>query len=223
MLDKIATAPQIKGMYVGGRWASGSGTFADINPSDGTQWATIPDAGRAETRAAIEAAQAAFTEWSEMPFTHRAHHMLKVADVWEKRIPDFVAAMQAEGGGWFGKGMFEGGYVTEVFRAAAAATYGAIGEVLPSEHGKFSTAVRYPMGVVAVISPWNFPGILSSRGFAFPMAAGNTIVLKPSEDTPYTGGLIFAEVMEEAGIPAGVFNVVTSSRERVQEVGRRTD
>ncbi len=219
MLDKVTTAPQIKGMYIGGRWTAGSGTFADVNPSTGANWATIPDAGRAETRAAIDAAQAAFAEWSEMPFTHRARLMLQVADIWERRIPDFVAAMQAEGGGWFGKGMFEGGYVTEVFRAAAAATYDAIGEVLPSEHGKFSTAVRSPMGVVAVISPWNFPAILSSRGFAFPMAAGNTIVLKPSEDTPYTGGLFFAEVMEEAGIPAGVFNVVTASRDRVQDVG----
>jgi aldehyde dehydrogenase (NAD+) len=90
---------------------------------------------------------------------------------------------------------------------------------MPSETGKYSTAVREPMGVVSVISPWNFPAILSSRGLAFPLAAGNTIVLKPSEDTPYCGGLFFAEIMEEAGIPAGVFNVVTCSRDNVQAVG----
>ena len=209
----------IKGMYIDGRWRTGTGTFADLNPSDNSVWATIPDGGRSETRSAIEAAQEAFYEWAEMPFTHRANHLLKVAEIWESRIPDFVAAMQSEGGGWVGKGRFEGGYVAEVFRAAAAMTYGAIGEVLPSEHGKFSTAVRYPMGVVAVISPWNFPGILSSRGFAFPLAAGNTIVLKPSEDTPYCGGLFFAEVMEEAGIPKGVFNVITCSRENVVKMG----
>ena len=209
----------IKGMYIDGRWRTGTGTFADLNPSDNSVWATIPDGGRSETRAAIEAAQEAFYEWAEMPFNHRANHLLKVAEIWESRIPDFVAAMQSEGGGWVGKGKFEGGYVAEVFRAAAAMTYGAIGEVLPSEHGKFSTAVRYPMGVVAVISPWNFPGILSSRGFAFPLAAGNTIVLKPSEDTPYCGGLFFAEVMEEAGIPKGVFNVITCSRENVVNMG----
>ena len=209
----------IKGMYIDGRWRTGTGTFADLNPSDNSVWATIPDGGRSETRSAIEAAQEAFYEWAEMPFTHRANHLLKVAEIWESRIPDFVAAMQSEGGGWVGKGKFEGGYVAEVFRAAAAMTYGAIGEVLPSEHGKFSTAVRYPMGVVAVISPWNFPGILSSRGFAFPLAAGNTIVLKPSEDTPYCGGLFFAEVMEEAGIPKGVFNVITCSRENVVKMG----
>ena len=209
----------IKGMYIDGRWRTGTGTFADLNPSDNSVWATIPDGGRSETRSAIEAAQEAFYEWAEMPFTHRANHLLKVAEIWESRIPEFVAAMQSEGGGWVGKGRFEGGYVAEVFRAAAAMTYGAIGEILPSEHGKFSTAVRYPMGVVAVISPWNFPGILSSRGFAFPLAAGNTIVLKPSEDTPYCGGLFFAEVMEEAGIPKGVFNVITCSRENVVKMG----
>ena len=209
----------IKGMYIDGRWRTGTGTFADLNPSDNSVWATIPDGGRSETRSAIEAAQEAFYEWAEMPFTHRANHLLKVAEIWESRIPDFVAAMQSEGGGWVGKGRFESGYVAEVFRAAAAMTYEAIGEVLPSEHGKFSTAVRYPMGVVAVISPWNFPGILSSRGFAFPLAAGNTIVLKPSEDTPYCGGLFFAEVMEEAGIPKGVFNVITCSRENVVKMG----
>lgn len=209
----------VKGMYIGGNWIAGQSSFDDINPSDGSLYARIPDGGRHETRMAIEAAQAAFPAWSNLMFQERAHYMLKIADIWEKRASDFVAAAQAEGGGWFGKGMFETGYVPEVFRAAAGVLYGNIGEVLPSEHGKFSTAVRYPMGVISVISPWNMPGILTARGFAFPMAAGNTIVLKPSEDTPYAGGLFFAEVLEEAGIPKGVLNVITCSRERVQEMG----
>lgn len=218
MLDS-PNSKTVKGMYVGGNWIAGQTSFDDINPSDGSLYARIPDGGRAETRMAIAAAQAAFPAWSNLMFQERAHYMLKIADVWEKRAPDFVTAAQAEGGGWFGKGMFEAGYVAEVFRAAAGVLYGSIGEVLPSEHGKFSTAVRYPMGVISVISPWNMPGILTARGFAFPMAAGNTIVLKPSEDTPYAGGLFFAEVLEEAGIPKGVFNVITCSRDRVQEMG----
>lgn len=218
MLDS-PLSKTVKGMYIGGNWVAGQGSFDDINPSDGSLYARIPDGGRAETRMAIAAAQAAFPAWSNLMFQERAHYMLRIADVWEKRAPEFVAAAQAEGGGWFGKGMFEAGYVPEVFRAAAGVLYGSIGEVLPSEHGKFSTAVRYPMGVISVISPWNMPGILTARGFAFPMAAGNTIVLKPSEDTPYAGGLFFAEVLEEAGIPKGVFNVITCSRERVQEMG----
>ena len=219
MLDKVAGSPKIKGLYIGGKWVSGAGSFEDINPSNGAKWADIPNAGRAEARLAIEAAHKAFAGWAAMKFTHRAHLMLKIADVWEKRAPDYVAAAQAEGGGWFGKGMFEAGYVPEVFRAAAGVCYNNIGEVLPSEFDKVSTAIRVPMGVISVISPWNMPGILTSRGFAFPMAVGNTIVLKPSEDTPYLGGLFFAEVLEEAGVPPGVFNVITCSRSHVQEVG----
>ena len=152
-------------------------------------------------------------------FQERAQYMLKIAEVLERRQMDYATANQGEAGGWFGKGMFEAGYAVEVFRAAAAMCYQSIGEILPSEHGKLSTAQRVPMGVVSVISPWNMPCILTARGFAFPMAAGNTIVLKPSEDTPYCGGIFFAEVLEEAGVPPGVFNVVTSSRERVAEMG----
>lgn len=210
---------KLKGMYIAGQWTSPASTFDDVNPSNGSVFAQAPDGGAMEARKAIEAAHAAFPSWSAKMFQERALLLLKAADVWERRKMDFVAAMQSEGGGWFGKGMFEGGYVPEVFRAAAAMCYNPIGDVIPSEHGKFSTAVRQPMGVISVISPWNFPGILSSRGFAFPLAAGNTIVLKPSEDTPYTGGIFFAEVLEEAGFPAGVFNVVTCSRENVVEMG----
>ena len=218
MLD-TSSAPAIRGLYIGGQWQTTPRQFEDMNPSDGTTWAQIPDAGAGETEQAIAAAQAAFADWAALPFQHRAHLMLKIADVWENRAPDYVAAAQHEGGGWFGKGMFEAGYVAEVFRAAAAHCYHAVGEVLPSEHGKVSQAVRVPMGVVGVISPWNMPGILTSRGFAFPMAAGNTIVLKPSEDTPYAGGLFFAEVLDEAGVPPGVFNVLTCSRDNVGAVG----
>ena len=212
-------ARQFDGMYIGGRSVATGRTFSDINPADDSLWATVPDGGRAEAAAAIDAAQAAFKGWAGLRHTERAHFMLKIADVVERRIPEIAEALQGEGGGWFGKGMFEANYVVEVFRAAAATCYDAIGEVLPSEHGKFSTAVRSPMGVISVISPWNFPGILTSRGFAFALAAGNTIVLKPSEDTPYCGGLLFAEILAEAGIPAGVFNVVTCSRDHVQEMG----
>ena len=109
MLDKVNTAPVIKGLYINGQWQSGSGSFNDINPSDGSVWAEIPDAGVAETRAAVAAAQQAFAEWSARPFQQRAQLLLKAADIWEQRRDDYVAAAQHEGGGWFGKGMFEAG------------------------------------------------------------------------------------------------------------------
>ncbi|WP_425052182.1 aldehyde dehydrogenase family protein [Psychromarinibacter sp. S121] len=218
MLDQTSS-PEIKGMYIGGRWTPAARTFDDLNPSDDTLYARIPDGSPDDARAAIAAAKAAFPEWSQRPFHERAHALLKIADVWDRRKDSFVTAAVAEGGGWFGKGMFEAGYVSEVFRSASALCYQNIGEVLPSEHGKFMTATRFPLGVVSVISPWNMPGILTSRGFAAALAVGNTVVLKPSEDTPHAGGLYFAEILEEAGIPPGVFNVVTCSRESVGAVG----
>lgn len=219
MLDSVSTAPNIKGLYINGEWRQTAKHFDDLNPSDGSVWARIPDATAADTASAIQAAQRAFPEWSSLKFQERADYMSKVAAIIEKRAPDFVSAAQFEGGGWYGKGVYETKAMPEIFKAAAAVCYAPIGEVLPSLNGKVSQAVRVPMGVVGVISPWNVPGILASRPFSFTMAMGNTIVLKPSEETPYMGGLFFAEVMEEAGVPPGVFNVVTCSRENVAEVG----
>lgn len=219
MLDATPSAPAIRGLYIDGQWSATARQFDDLNPSDGSVWARIPDAGVAETRRAIDAAQRAFPAWAGLKFQERADFMLKIADAIERKAPEFVAAAQFEGGGWFGKGVYETKAMPEIFRAAAAVCYAPIGEVLPSLNGKVSTAVRTPMGVIGVISPWNVPGILAARPFSFTMAMGNTIVLKPSEETPYMGGLFFAEIMEEIGLPPGVFNVVTCSRDSVAEVG----
>lgn len=208
-----------KGIYINGQWQPTDRTFDDLNPSTGEVWGVMPDCGVSETRAAIAAAKAAQPEWAALPYQERSRYMLKVADLIEKRQQEIVEAVRAEGGGWFGKGMFETGYIANVFRAAAAENYSPLGQVMPSEHQKLSLAVREPLGVISVISPWNFPLILTARGFSFPCAAGNTIVLKPSEETPYLGGLLFAELFEEAGVPNGVLNVVTCSREAVNAVG----
>ena len=210
---------QFKGLSIGGQWVPTATTFNDLNPADGSVWAEVPDASLTETTMALRAAQQAFAPWAALPFQQRSHYMIKIAEVVERRKDDLVEALRFEGGGWIGKGMFEAGYVPEVFYAAAASNYAAMGEVMPSESGKFSLAVRRPMGVVTCISPWNFPSLLTARGIAFALAAGNTVVLKPSEETPYTGGLFFAEIFEEAGVPAGVLNVITCSRDNVQAVG----
>ncbi|HHZ68659.1 MAG TPA: aldehyde dehydrogenase family protein [Alphaproteobacteria bacterium] len=206
-------------MYVGGRWWPVEKTFSDINPSDDSEWARVPDVGVAEVRNAIDSAHHAFENWSKLPFNQRAHFMTKIAEIFEKRKMDVVKALRTEAGGWFGKSIFEASYVPEVFCAAAAMNYQSIGEIIPSEFGKLSMAIRRPVGVVSVISPWNFPAILTSRGIAFALAAGNTVVLKPSEETPYCGGLLFAEIFEEAGVPGGVLNVITCSRDNVSVVG----
>lgn len=205
--------------YSGGEWISTPERFGDLNPANGSVWADVADANLASVKKAIQTAHSAFSGWAALPHTKRAHYMTSMAQEFANRQSDVVDALKAEAGGWFGKGMFEASYVPEVFHAAAATTYAPIGEVMPSEHGKLSIASRRPVGVVTVISPWNFPALLSSRGFAFALAAGNTVVLKPSEETPYTGGLVFAEVAEAVGLPAGVLNVVTCSRDNVVPVG----
>ena len=199
MLDAPNVSPNIRGLYIGGSWVPASRTFDDLNPSDNTLYARVPDGNAADMERAINAAQAAFPEWSQRPFQERAKALLRVAEVWERRKDDFINAVMYEGGGWYGKGVFEAGFVAEIFRTSASLCYQATGEVLPSEHGKVSMATRWPLGVVGVISPWNMPGILTSRGYAAALAAGNCVVLKPSEDTPYAGGLYHAEVLEERG------------------------
>ena len=219
MFDPLNSSPEIKGIFINGQWQQTQRQFDDTNPCDGSLWSRIPDAGRSETRQAIEAANDAFPAWSKLKFQERSDMMLKIAELISKRAPDFIKAAQIEGGGWYGKGAYEIKALSEIFKSASAACYAPIGEVLPSLNGKVSTAVRVPLGVVAVLSPWNFPGILAARPFSFILAAGNTVVLKPSEETPYMGGLFFAEVIEEAGVPPGVFNVVTCSRDKVTEVG----
>ena len=205
--------------FAAGEWKKPPSSFHDMNPSDDSVWATVADASRADVHNAINAAHEAFHEWSTLPFNTRAEYMLKIAAEIERRKDDLVAAVQGEGGGWFGKGMYEAHALQEIFRAAAGAAYGSIGEMLPSASGKISMAVRRPMGVVSIISPWNFPTLLSARQFSFPLVSGNTIILKPSEETPYCGGLFFAEVCDAVGLPAGVFNVITCSRDNVVGVG----
>jgi aldehyde dehydrogenase (NAD+) len=208
-------------LYINGAWASAAGgaRFPVMNPSTGEVFREVADASRADARAAIDAAAAAFPAWSGMNHAQRARILHRAGDVLEARAKEIQQVLVQEGGSWIGKSMFETGYASGVFRAAAAAAYQVNGEILPSEHGKISLVMRIPLGVVTVISPWNFPLILSSRGFAPALAVGNCVVLKPSEETPVAGGLLFAEILEEAGVPPGVFNVVTCSRDNVAEVG----
>lgn len=210
-----------KQMYIGGQWvdAEGGATFDVMNPSTGDTCHAVADASRADAAKAIAAAAAAQKEWAETPHGQRARIVHKIGDLLEARAKDFHDALIDEGGAWIGKGMYETGYSSSVYRAAAAAAYQASGEILPSDYNKLSLVVREPLGVVSVIAPWNFPLILGSRGFATALAVGNAIVLKPSEETPVAGGVLIAEILEEAGVPAGVFNVVTCSRDHVSDVG----
>lgn len=209
-------------MYIDGKWVDSSSgkTFEDHNPYTGDVYANVPAGNAEDARSAIDAAKAAFPEWAATPPAAKRQIFLKAADVMESRQDDLVQAMMEEVGGTIGISMFQMGFVPGLFRMAASAAYDVKGEIIPADHANsFFMAMRQPAGVVACFAPFNVPYILGSRSFTLPIAYGNTAVLKPSEDAPLTGGLLLAEIFEEAGLPPGVLNVVTSTREAAEEIG----
>jgi len=214
-------APEYK-MYIGGNWidAVGKETFEDHNPYNGEVFARVPRGKRADAACAIEAAAEAFPGWAATPPAVRRKLFLKAADIFEKRQEELVRVLSEETGSTIGIAMFQMFFVPGLFREAAAQAYSVTGEVIPADYpGAFFMALRQPAGVVAGFGPFNVPYILCSRAIALPIAYGNTAVLKPSEEAPVSGGILLAEIFEEAGFPPGVLNVVTHTKEDAAEVG----
>ncbi len=208
-------------MFIGGQWvdAQDKGTYEDYNPYTGEVYARVPRAKKTDVTSAIEAAQAAFPAWSTCSPGVRRKLFLKAADIFEKRQDELVRLLNEETGSAMTITMFQMFFVPGLYREAAAQTYSVNGEVIPADYpGSFFMALRQPTGVVAAFGPFNAPYVLSSRAFALPLAYGNTAVLKPSEETPISGGLILAEIFEEAGFPPGVLNVITHTREDAPEI-----
>ncbi len=187
-------------------------TTEDLNPYTGEVHAVVAAAGPADVTRAVDAAQEAFARWSVTTPSARRAVLLRAADLLEARAPEVVRLMAAEVGGVAGWAGFNVTLAANVLRESAAAVTQPVGEVLTTEtEGQLSLAIREPLGVVAAFAPWNAPVILSTRAVAAPLAAGNTVVLKPSEDAPIAAGLFIAGVLHEAGLPAGVVNVVTNA------------
>jgi acyl-CoA reductase-like NAD-dependent aldehyde dehydrogenase len=207
--------------FIAGDWvdAADGATFDDLDPYTGDVVAHVAAGKREDARRAIEAASKAFPGWSQTPPTERQRIFLKAADILESRRDEVVSWLARETGCTFGFGMFQMGFVPGLFRQAAALPYAAMGEIIPSDVGAFSMGVRRPVGVVGAIAPWNAALILSARAISAPLALGNTVVLKPSELSPYSGGLIWGEIFSEAGLPPNVLNVVTHAPGEAQEIG----
>jgi benzaldehyde dehydrogenase (NAD) len=186
-------------------------TFERRNPLDGTVATRAPAASQADALMAVEAAAEAFKTWSETGPSERRALLLKAADKLEAKLPQFVEAMAAETGA---TGMWAGFNVmlaSGMLREAAALTTQVAGEVIPSDvPGSLSMGIRQPAGVVLGIAPWNAPIILATRAIATPLACGNTVILKGSENCPRTHQLI-VEALVEAGFPAGVVNYITNA------------
>ncbi len=198
--------------FIAGEWTdAGSGTtFDDSDPYTGDVVAQVAAGTREDAARAIEAAAAAFPEWSQTPPAVRQSLFLKAADILESRRDEIVSLLARETGCTFGFGMFQMGFTPGLLRQAAGAAYTPVGEVIPSDMpGALALGIRQPVGVVGAIAPWNAALILSLRSITAPIVYGNTVVLKPSELSPFTGGLVWGEIFAEAGFPAGVLNIVT--------------
>ena len=207
------TQVQERKNYIDGRFVGSARQFTKTNPVDGTIVATVHEADRSMVDEAVRAARAALKgPWGRMPLQERVDLLRKIAGGIERRFDDFLAAEVAD----TGKPVSVASHL-DIPRGAAnfrifadiVRTYGTESYFLDTPDGKGAVnyALRKPLGVVGVISPWNLPLLLLTWKLAPALACGNTIVAKPSEETPSTATLL-AEVMHEAGVPAGVYNVI---------------
>ncbi|HEY4139919.1 MAG TPA: aldehyde dehydrogenase [Pseudolabrys sp.] len=196
----------------------GKATFERKDPFTG-KVATVAEAATVDdVNAACDAAAAAFPKWSETGPTERRTLLLKAADILQAKSDEFIRLMMEETGAtgpWSG---FNVMFAAKILREAASMTTMIHGEVIPSDKpGCFSMGIRQPAGVCVGMAPWNAPVILGVRAVAMPLACGNTVVMKASETCPGVHMLI-GKVLQEAGLPKGVINVVTHSREDAPKV-----
>jgi vanillin dehydrogenase len=186
-----------------------SSAMADVlNPANQKPFARIFMGQEQHMRAAIDAAHAAKAAWGNSPAALREKILHRAADELEAATNEIVDLLIGEGGSTFGKAHFEIPFAANMLRSIAGEARRVQGDVFPSDvSGLLSLAIRRPLGVVAGISPFNFPVVLALKKVAFALATGNTFVLKPSEETSLVG-LKLAEIFEKAGLPPGVLNVV---------------
>jgi succinate-semialdehyde dehydrogenase/glutarate-semialdehyde dehydrogenase len=207
------------GAYIDGRWTpSDDGTTLDIkNPATGEVIASVANCGTAETRRAIEAAQAAQAGWARTPVKARSAILRKWFNLMMENQEDLAQILTAEQGKPLAEARGEiayGASYIEWFSEEAKRIYG---DTIPQpSNDKRLVVIKQPVGVVACITPWNFPNAMLTRKIAPALAAGCTVVCKPANATPLSA-YAFAELAERAGVPAGVINLVTG---RTAEIGR---
>lgn len=198
-------------LSVGGASRATANTFDRINPVTGAVATKAAAASSEDAAAAVNAAAAALPSWSARGPNARRGALMKAADALDAKAGDFVAAMMSEVGATEGWARFNLMLASGMVREAAALTTQIGGEVIPSDKpGCIAMALREPAGVVLGIAPWNAPIILGVRAIAVPLACGNTVVLKASEQCPRTHALI-VDAFVEAGLGGGIVNLVTNA------------
>jgi succinate-semialdehyde dehydrogenase/glutarate-semialdehyde dehydrogenase len=199
--------------YVDGAWidADAGGTVDVTNPATGELIGTVPKLGEAETRRAIEAAGAAFPAWAAKTAKERATILRRWNDLMLLNVDDLAVLMTAEQGKPLAEAKGEVAYAASFIEWFAEEARRVYGDVIPGHQAdKRLIVLRQPIGVVAAITPWNFPAAMITRKAGPALAAGCTFVCKPAMLTPYSA-LAMAELAHRAGIPKGVFSVVTGS------------
>src|SRR6266542_3700114 len=200
------------GYFADSQWrhANDRQFFAVHEPYSGKLFARVAAGSRADARVAVDAAAKAFAGWSQTTPSEKARLFLKAADIVRRRRSEIAEVLARETGSTISFATFQQDLVAATLQHVAGWVFLPKGEVLEtSVPGTHSIGVRRPLGVVASFTPWNGANVLSWRAVISPVAAGNTVVVKPSEFAPVSAGIILAEVAEEAGFPAGVINVVT--------------
>ncbi|GAA0215923.1 NADP-dependent succinate-semialdehyde dehydrogenase [Castellaniella daejeonensis] len=197
--------------YINGQWcdADSAATFDVRNPATGEILGTVPDMGAAETRRAIEGAQAAWGAWRAMTAKERAAILRRWFDLMTEHAQDLAVIMTAEQGKPLSESRGEIAYGAAFLEWFAEEGKRAYGDVIPTfARDRRIVVTKEPIGVCAAITPWNFPSSMITRKAGAALAAGCPLVVKPAEQTPFSA-LALAVLAEEAGVPPGVFSVLT--------------
>ncbi len=206
--------------FIAGQWQPGpAGALLPVtDPATGATITSVPDSGAAEARAALDAAHAAFPAWRNVPAKQRAAIIKRWNDLVVAHTEDLGRLISMEQGKPLAEGKGEVAYAASYIEWFGEEATRMNGEIIPAPvPGRRMFALKEPVGVVAAITPWNFPAAMIARKIAPALAAGCTVVCKPAEDTPLTS-LALVLLAHEAGVPAGVLNIVTASREKTPEV-----
>lgn len=199
-------------LFIGGSWvpAVSGRRFDDFDPWSRAVFASVASGDAEDARLAVEAAHAAFPVWASWSPSSRQQVFLRAADLLAGRAAAITGMLAAETGCGSVFARIQIDFCLALLRQAAAIPYASPGHLVPSDvPGTRALAVRRPVGVVAAIAPWNAALVLAGRAIVGPLALGNTVVLKPSEESPLTGGTFWASLLAEAGLPAGALNVIT--------------
>lgn len=219
----ILTKPELlrERAFINGEWvpARSGQTFAVVNPANREHLAEVPDMGVDDARLAIDAAAAAWLAWRSTVAKERANILRKWFNLVMEHQEDLARLMTAEQGKPLTESRGEVAYGASFIEWFAEEAKRAYGDVIPG-HGrdKRIIVIKQPIGVVAAITPWNFPIAMITRKVAPALAAGCPVVVKPAEDTPLSA-LAITFLAEQAGVPSGLINIITASKAHAAEVG----